>query len=465
MGYVRFLVFHFLGKIIFYFTRLLGRGGGTAAPGLWAERWAPDILSFYTRQLTHGSIIVSGTNGKTTTARILADSLKRGGYRVVHNRSGSNLIRGLISACITHSSLFGRIKGDIGLWEVDEAVVPLAIKLIKPKVVVLNNLFRDQLDRYGEVNTVAALWKKGIEEYLPHKSALILNADDPSVAHLGHYFKGAVYYYGIEDRRHAVTKQSNVADSSFCFSCATPFAYEAIFMAHVGHYRCHKCGASRPAPHFSAHDVTMHGATEITFQFYSKDSRELMELPVGGFFNVYNAMAALSAGTLLGFSADILREALLKYKSAFGRFEILSLSETRKIALLLAKNPTGFNEALRTVLHDPTPKRLMIVINDRLADSTDVSWLWDVDFEVLAETTFSLRVSGIRAFDMGLRLLYAGVDKHRVSVSPDLSQSLTSALGHLGHGETLYIIPTYTALLELKTLLSQKGIGSHWQKD
>ena len=212
---MRFIFTFFVGKTLLFLTRFFQKGGGTALPGLVANLLYPSFVQKMTKNLEKGSIIITGTNGKTTTSRILSSILKEGGYHPVHNRTGSNLMRGIASTLIEKSDFLGRIKADVGIWEVDEAVLPFAVESLSPSVIVITNLFRDQLDRYGEIDRTKDSWEKVLLKTSP-KTKVVLCADDPNLTYLGKKSKGKVFYFGIQDDSFA---QKSLSPSADCIQC------------------------------------------------------------------------------------------------------------------------------------------------------------------------------------------------------------------------------------------------------
>jgi UDP-N-acetylmuramyl tripeptide synthase len=452
------------GKLTHALLRRLKLGGGTAAPGLVAAAIDPAVLAKTTASLPRGSIVVTGTNGKTTTTRLISDMLRAAGLVPIHNRSGSNMMRGMTSAVVAASSLGGKVHADVGLWEVDEATLPDALAALNPRIVVINNLFRDQLDRYGEVNTVAAIWEKALV-LLPESSTVILNADDPRVAHLGASLGRRVRYFGIEDASCALPALPDAVDSIHCLNCTRPLVYDTVFASHMGRYHCPHCGLMRPQPDIQATkiDITEHSSD---VQIATPQGQLAVHLGMPGLYNAYNVLAATAAALAFGLQPEAIQQAAAHFQAAFGRMERLRAGD-KEIALFLVKNPTGFNEVLRTIFGGDMQRHVLILINDLLADGTDVSWLWDVDFEALHGKVAGATVSGLRAADMALRLKYAGAlpAGGELAVQPNIGQALTDALAATPSGETLYVLPTYTAMLEVKNELAQRGLSARWQDD
>jgi len=452
------------GKITYLVLRRLGLGGGTAAPGLVAATLAPTVLSGLVDSLARGSVIITGTNGKTTTSRLISDILRQAGLKPIHNRSGSNMIRGLVSTVVVASNVAGRLPADIGVWEVDEATLPDAMTAIRPRLVIINNLFRDQLDRYGEVNTVAAIWEKALAA-LPPDATVVLNADDPRVAHLGETARQTVVYFGIEDGGCALATLPDAADSIHCLRCAHPLIYDAVFASHLGRYRCAVCGLQRPAPQVRAEHIAI-TENSSTVRVRAGDRQLTLQLALPGLYNAYNALAATAAALALGIASTSIEQAVADFRAAFGRVERLRVGD-KDIALFLVKNPAGFNEVLRTLFSGNHRQNVLIIINDLLADGTDVSWLWDVDFEMMQGKVAQAAVSGIRAADMALRLKYAEAQPvtGQTLVEPDIAHAVSRALDMTPTGETLYILPTYTAMLAVKDALARRGLAPRWQDD
>ncbi len=456
-------------------SRTLGRGGGTALPGLIAERIAPDLLRNLAGQLPGGAVIVTGTNGKTTTSHMLAGILRAAGWPVLRNASGSNLARGVATALASRADWRGRLRlppGTTGLFETDEAAFAQIVPTVRPRAVAVTNLFRDQLDRYGEVDAVAAIWR-GALEAARERPALVLNADDPTVASLAG--SGAfepdprggtppALFFGIEDGRLGRPGPEHAADAKVCPACGALLAYPVCFYGHLGHYHCPN-GHRRPAPAVAATAATLDGFAGTDLTLATPLGPLALRLPIAGLYNVYNALAAAAAAVALGVPGSAITAGLEAFTAAFGRLERASV-EGRTVYLILAKNPVGMNEALRTLLADGAPKHLLVALNDLDADGRDVSWIWDADFERLASHTRSLVISGRRAEDLAVRLKYAGALDAAAVIEPDLGRAFDRALGAVPAGETLYALLTYTAMLHLRRLLAGRGyLRAYWQEE
>ncbi|MBX0327426.1 MurT ligase domain-containing protein [Oscillochloris sp. ZM17-4] len=456
-----------LGKVAGQLSRRLGQGGGTTLPGALARRIAPDILRDLSAGLPHGALLISGTNGKTTTSRMISEILTASGERVLHNRAGANLIAGLTATAVADASWAGRLRASIGLFETDEAALPQAVAEVRPRLVLIHNLFRDQLDRYGEVDTVAATWRAALAD-LPPDATLVLNADDPAVADLGRDLAARVVYYGLDDARHAAGAGAHIADSQFCRRCGARYTFSLAFYAHIGHYSCPRCGHARPDPDVRLARLELQGtAGSRSYITYPGGAMEL-DLPLPGLYNALNALAACAAATSLGVAPRVVRGALEQFSAAFGRIERLSAGPGGAPMLIaLIKNPVGATETVRMLIGESAAAEglhLLIAINDRYADGTDVSWLWDAEFESLAGAA-RVTVSGTRADDMAVRLKYAGLPEGRIHIAPELPAAVDAALAGLPAGATLFLLPTYTAMLELREDLAARGwVRQFWEE-
>src|SRR3954471_9404715 len=433
-------------------SRRTGRGG-TTAPGRLLLRLEPDAIAELGRRLDDEAVCLSATNGKTTTASMLAGILERRGQTVVRNRAGSNMHWGVATSLLDA----GRERGELGLFEVDEAWLPQVAGELDPRALVLCNLFRDQLDRYGELEAIADRWEELVAAR-DGRSALVLNADDPLVADLGRE-RGQVTYFGVDDDSLALPELQHAADSKHCRRCGHAYVYEAIYLGHLGRYRCPNCGRERPAPAIAAENVRLRGMDGSDFDLRTPAGRIALKLPLPGLYNVYNALAAAATAITLGADIEDVRTGLEGMSAVFGRVEKIPV-DGREVAILLVKNPAGANEVLRTLTLEQGSLDLWLALNDRTADGRDVSWIWDADFEVLAGRVRRATCSGTRAEEMALRLKYAGIGPASISVERDLGRSLDTAVAD-GSGP-LYALPTYTALLDLRELLAERGLAKRW---
>jgi lipid II isoglutaminyl synthase (glutamine-hydrolysing) len=444
-----------LARLLRAVTRRLGKGG-TTVPGRVLLRLDSGAMGRLGRRLEGGAMLVSATNGKTTTASLLAGILDDAGRPVVRNRAGSNMHWGVTTALLDA----GRRPGELGLLEVDEAWLPHVSEELEPSVFLLANLFRDQLDRYGELELIADRWAEVVASR-DGRSAFVLNADDPLVADLGRD-RSDVTYFGVEDDSLALPELQHAADSKHCRNCGHAYEYEAVYLAHMGRYRCPNCGRERPAAAVAAERVTLRGmdGTDVVMRLPGGERIEL-SFPLPGLYNVYNALGAAAAAVALGIDADHIRTGLSSAVAVFGRVERLRVAD-RDVALLLVKNPAGANEVLRTLTLEDGQVDLWLALNDRIADGRDVSWIWDADFELLAGRVRRATCSGTRAEEMALRLKYAGIAPDSIAVDRSLGDSLDAAVAGDGDGRPLYALPTYTALLELRDLLADRGVAGRW---
>ena len=439
--------------------RATGRSGGTTLPGRVLTEVRPDAIERMASEIPGGSIIVSSTNGKTTTAAMISSVLAAGGRSVLHNKAGSNMHWGVATTLLDSTDL---PEDALGLFEIDEAWVSRLAPILNPKLVVLGNLFRDQLDRYGELERLADEWSAMVAG-LPEDCGLVLCADDPSVADLAASLPPGrkAVYFGMEDLDQALAEKSHAFDAKYCGRCGGQYSYERTFIGHLGHYRCSSCGHTRPTEvQVRATSVDLRGLSGSEVEFDTPVGHSSLTLPLPGLYNVYNALAAIAAGYAMGEPLDSIVEGVSATASVFGRSERIELDEGA-LALLLIKNPTGANEVLRTLGNEASDSGqtgdldLWIGLNDRIADGRDVSWVWDADFEPLADRIGSVTCSGTRAAEMALRLKYAGWPVDRLIVDEDLERSLLAAVER-SEG-TLYALPTYTALLEVRGKLAERG--------
>ena len=436
-------------------SRRTGRGG-TTAPGRLLLRLDEHAIARLGRRLEHGALCLSGTNGKTTTASMLSGILERSGERVVRNSAGSNMHWGVATALLDA----GDATDELGLFEVDEAWLPTVARELDPRALVLCNLFRDQLDRYGELELIADRWAELVAER-DGSSRFVLNADDPLVADLGRERAG-VTYFGVEDDSLALPELQHAADSKHCRRCGHAYEYRAIYMGHLGHYRCPNCGRERPAATVAAERVTLRKMDGADLELRTPAGRVSVRLPLPGLYNVYNALAAAAAATALGASLEDVKAALESTSAVFGRVERIPI-EGRLVSILLVKNPAGANEVLRTLTLEDGPIDLWLALNDKIADGRDVSWIWDADFELLRGRVRRLTCSGTRAEEMALRFKYAGIDAE-LEVDRNLGRSLDKAVADRDGGAPLFALPTYTALLELRDILAERGVAKRWSE-
>jgi UDP-N-acetylmuramyl tripeptide synthase len=451
------------GKVTAASIRRLGRGGGTTLPGRVSMRIDGRALQKISASLVRGSILVAGTNGKTTTASLLREVVSAAGMRVVANRAGSNLVWGLTASVIEASRLNGGARADAGVFEVDEASLPAAVEAINPRLVIVTNLFRDQLDRYGELESSSAAISAALAA-LPSASTALLCADDPRVAALAEGLRARTVFYGIDDLDVGETAVPHAADARFCPRCGTAFEFTRVYAGHLGHYRCPTGDFQRPGADVRVTRVSFDGlrGQRLELQGLGLEVAAL-DVPLSGIYNSYNIAAAAAAGRLFGVDAVAVAPALSGFLPAFGRLEVVEM-EGRRVRLMLAKNPAGFNEVLRASRVLGGGRHFVVALNDRIADGRDVSWIWDVDFELLAGAE-TVVVAGDRALDMLVRLKYAGLDPASVVVAEAPADSLDALLATAPPGDEVFVLPTYTAMLDLRAEMARRGyLEEFWKR-
>ena len=433
-----------VAKTVTKAVRSLDLGAASVLPGEIARRLHARLLPLLFEQVSQGVILVVGTNGKTTTSLLLEQILSDRGYTVVHNSSGANLINGLITALLGSADLTGKISADYAILEVDENILPLLLKDCEPKYILALNLFRDQLDRYGEVDTIARRWGQAIAP-LARDTTIILNADDPTLSSLGQDLTQKVLYFGLNEPKLYLDEIPHAVDSIYCPRCGHLLDYQGVYLSHLGDYQCPSCGFAK-----------------------SKVSLESQDHPqiLIGVYNKYNTLAASVLSQAIGIPLENIYNTIANFKAAFGRAEELEIDQ-KQVRIMLSKNPVGMNETIRAVNDiKKTGKSdvTLLVLNDRIPDGTDVSWIWDVDTEELVKLGGTLIVSGDRVYDMALRLAYssesleAEQDNFELLVEESLPKAIETALKYTKAAETLHIIPTYSAMLEVREALIGRKI-------
>jgi UDP-N-acetylmuramyl tripeptide synthase len=434
-------------------SRLTGRGGGTTVPGKLLWKLDPGAIDRLAARLPQGSVLVSATNGKTTTAAMAAEIL-RPRLTVAHNDSGANLVSGIASTLLRSNG------AELGLFEVDEGALPEVAARVRPRALCLGNLFRDQLDRYGELELIGERWRAVVDE-LPG-ARLALNGDDPQLGALARDREALVF--GLDDRRWARPSLQHAADSKYCVACGTPYEYAAAYIGHLGDYRCPACGLARPPLDVSAREVELNGLESAAFTLVTENGERRVRLRVPGLYNVYNALAAAALALSLDVALDDVVAGLERFAAAFGRFERITVGE-RTLLMLLIKNPAGANEAIRTLVEGRRPRLAVIALNDAIADGKDVSWIWDVDFEPLLDGLERVVATGERAAELALRCKYAGFDPDRIEMIPSLERALDRGLEATEPGGELPVLPTYTAMLALRKLVADRGyVRPYWER-
>ena len=443
-------------RLVGRLSRAAGRGGGTTLPGKLVWKLDPAAVDALAARLHQGVALVSATNGKTTTTA-MASSILAPTRTLAWNNSGANLASGITS------TLLNADGADLGLLEVDEFALPEVMRRTHPRVVCLGNLFRDQLDRYGELEHIAERWRAAVAG-LDREATLLANADDPLVAALAEGRRSTLLF-GVDDPRRARTGLQHASDSKYCIRCGHPYRYDAVYVGHLGDYRCEACGHARPPLDVVAREIEPDGLDGVSFELHAPHGSLRVRLGVPGLYNVYNALAAASLALSLDVALDDVVAGLERFQAAFGRFERFSVGD-RGFLLLLVKNPAGANEALRTLEEGGVPPALVVALNDRIADGRDVSWIWDVDFEPVLEGAERIVVSGERAAELALRFTYAGFPRERLELLPGLEAALDRGLELTPPGGELAVLPTYTAMLELRAIATERGLTRpYWERD
>ena len=437
-------------------SRFARAGGGTTIPGKLLWKLDPEAIDRLAARLPLGSLLISATNGKTTTAAMTAEIL-RPHARLAHNRAGANLVSGVASA------LLDARDAELGLFEVDEGAFPEVARRLRPRAVCLGNLFRDQLDRYGELELVAERWRDAVSNLDPD-ARVVANGDDPQTGDLARGRENGTTF-GIDDPRHSQPLQ-HAADSRYCIRCGTPYEFAAAYIGHLGDYRCPSCGHARPRPDIVARAVELGGLEHASFELVTPAGNRRVRLQVPGLYNVYNALAAAALTSSWGIGLQEIVAGLERFRAAFGRFERIAVGE-RRLLVLLIKNPAGANEVVRTLVSAGAPPLLLVALNDAVADGRDVSWIWDVDFEPLLEAEGLERIvtTGDRAAELALRFKYASFPEARTEVVPRLEDALERGLVLTPEGGELVVLPTYTAMLALREIVSRRGfVRPYWER-
>ena len=441
-------------RLVGRLSRAAGRGGGTTLPGKLVWKLDPGALDALADRLPLGVALVSATNGKTTTTAMAASILSPP-RRLAWNHSGANLASGVAS------TLLASRDAELGLLEVDEFALPEIMRRTRPRIVCLGNLFRDQLDRNGELEHIAERWRAAVAD-APPPTRLVANADDPLVAALTEGRENVVLF-GIDDPARSRESLQHASDSKYCVRCGAPYRYDAVYVGHLGAYRCESCGHARPQPDVAAREIEPDGLDGVSFALQTATADVRVRLAVPGLYNVYNALAAAALAMSLEVPLEDVAAGLERFRAAFGRFERFTAGD-RRVLLLLIKNPAGANEAIRTLEDGGVSPTLVIALNDEIADGRDVSWIWDVDFEPLLERADRIVASGDRAAELGLRFTYAGFPRERLEIEPDLERALERGLELTGPGGELAVLPTYTAMLRLRAIATRRGLTRpYWE--
>ena len=444
-------------KLTRFAIRLLGRGG-TDFPGRVALKLCPNLLGFLAKDVT--TILVTGTNGKTTTSRMIEQSLLDSGISFFANKSGANLLSGVTAEFAANSTWTGKCRYTHALIESDEAALKQISSYVDAKVIVVTNVFRDQLDRYGEVSHTLENLKIGIS-HSPN-AVLCLNADDSLCTSLADGVQNPVIFYGVNTPVYE-NRVEELSDAPYCIHCKHEYVYDYVTYGHLGGYRCPNCGYQRPQPSVCVNKILQSDmdGTQVVFQVDDRLEKAKIHLPGG--YNIYNACAAMTVGKALGLSVKTVAQSLDHFACGFGRMEKFNLGQAQ-MRMILIKNPAGCNQVLNFVTDFSQPFVFVVCLNDRAQDGKDVSWIWDVDFEQLVQmgdVLTHLYVSGIRAEDMAVRFLYAGMPREKITVMKDYTQLLKVCTTQ---ENPIYCMPTYTAMLELRGIISKEyGYKNFWE--
>ncbi len=438
-------------KTVLKAVKFLNIGSGTNLPGRIALKISPDILSAVISKTNPHIICVTGTNGKTTTSGFISSIYAKNGSKVVSNKFGANMLTGIISSVIENCSLLGNLNAEVCVFECDEAYLEKIFDFITPDYLIVTNLFRDQLDRYGELETTAQKIRRATEKTAKVKPlTLLLNADDPLVARITNSKNIEKLYFGIKDVKNIndVKNVSSPPEASVC-ECGNDLLYSKNFYGQLGQYYC-TCGKKHPVNNFEADVTVLPDSSDIVISGQNNTPVSI-KLKMPGLYNVYNALAATALCLSDKIGAEVITAALEDYSTVFGRSEELVING-KKVLIQLIKNPVGASEVLKTAADDKN-SRMLIMINDNYADGRDVSWLWDADFELIANHGKPVVTSGVRASDMAVRLKYAGIASENIVIEENINKALNTSLNMLKENEKLYVLPTYTALLSLDRIL------------
>ena len=438
---MRKLLAVWLGKALTVLGKIIGKKS-SSSPGHYALKICPDLVKGLEKNISKGIIVTCGTNGKTTTNNLMASALEAKGYKVICNRLGANMLSGVATTVLQEMNIFGRLKADYACLEIDEAYTPIVFDHIKPDVMVVTNLFRDQLDRYGEIDITSDIIKRAIAKVPGIK--LVLCGDDPLCVQFGREENVTAYHYGISER--VLPQLDDTKEGRFCPVCGAEQSYNFYHYSQLGDFFCPECGFKRPKIDFEVKNVSLDTPMKFTI------NGQPMSVNYKGFYNIYNLVAVYGALSVLGESTDGFASLLTKYKPQIGRMQEYKFA--KPVILSLSKNPAGFNQAIATVNTDKRKKDVIIAINDKANDGRDVSWLWDVDFDKIAdENLLTLTTTGIRLYDISRRFKYADVKVDMIT--HDMADAVTAALKT--ESEVVYVLVNYTALYSTEAVLKKLG--------
>lgn len=439
-------------------SRVLRFGGGTAITGMVAERIQPDLRArvFTDERVTVAA--VSGSNGKTTTASLLAGGLRAAGRRVVHNSAGSNLAQGITTLALDAVDWSGRAIRSTVVAEVDEGALLAIVDELDPRVLVVTNVVRDQLDRFGELYAIAGALERAAERQSPG-SALVLCADDPIVAQLapGH---GRRRFVGLE-LAESHDRITSAADSIRCPRCRAPLAYAAVYLGHLGDWRCPECQLARPPLDVAVTRVVQEPAGTTLDLRVSPGRTVTLAIPQIGLHIAYDAALALAAAVELDVDPSTAIRGMSSVRPAWGRLETLN-ADGRRVLLAFAKNPMSYRTVVAVVESNPGPLDFLIAHSSSVVDGEDFGWLWDVEYERLAPRGDRVTVSGDRSAEIANRLAYADWPRERVRVLPDVIEAFQSAVAETPPGGTLVVISGYSPLRAMVEHAQRRGWTRHF---
>lgn len=444
-------------KLSRFMLRKLGKGG-TNVPGRIALKVYPEVLGQLAKGVT--TIIVTGTNGKTTTSRMIEKSLSDSGYKFFSNKSGANMLSGITAEFAMNSTLGGKNRYEYALIECDEAAFKTVSKYVDAKCVVVTNVFRDQLDRYGEVTHTLNSILTGIKN--SPNAVVCINADDSLSVSMKDEISNKVVFYGVESEIYK-NRVEEVSDAPYCIKCKSEYVYDYVTYGHLGGFRCPNCGYHRPETEVSVEKVVAStpDSSTIILKLHGKEYTTTINLPGG--YNIYNGAATAAAGYVLGLKDETIVSALSDFECGFGRMEKFTVNNT-DIRMILIKNPAGCNQVLNFLSNNTEPSLFIVALNDRFADGTDISWIWDVDFEKLNQLSDKLTeiwVTGRRADEMAMRFKYAGIAVDKIKVIKDYGKLIENAANQ---SAPVYIMPTYTAMLDIREIFSKNyGFKEFWE--
>ncbi|GAC1443769.1 MAG: MurT ligase domain-containing protein [Chloroflexota bacterium] len=451
------------GKLVGRAGRLMGRGGGTSLPGAIARTIDPHVLRKVVGASTAKKLVVTGSNGKTTTCRMVAALVGADGRTVVQNRTGSNLLQGVTSVAVNGATMRGHLDADVLIFEIDEATMRHAVPEIEPDVVIITNIFRDQMDRYGELYSVAGALESMICS-LTAQSTVVLNGDDPLIANFAPDASARRIHFGLSTDDVGSDTPEHAADSIRCPRCQHDLGYNRAYMSHLGSFHCEGCGYARPPLDVVVTSIRRgeSGSSDITIETPSGPMDVTVPLP--GLHNVYNAAGAVAAGIALGLELSGVNVAFSGMKPAFGRLEAIRAGD-KNVILAFVKNPISYNTTVRTILERPGDKHILAVHSNTVVDGEDFSWLWDVDLEVLAPQISTLITGGTKGDEVAMRYKYAGVPESRMNTVHDEAAALDAALVETPSGETLYILAGYTPTRHLRGIMQSRGwVAPFWEE-